>query len=158
MPIVKVKVGLEWFRLIESAAEQQGRTIEELVLDLVAAAHPPPVRRRQPIDDEPLIQAAQAMCLALDRTRTDLTRALLELRSQAKGRVTPAVVAKRRRIGARLRAAIRVRGWTQADLAARVGVSRSMISAVLTGRAGLPEAWTDRLDELLGEDWRMDSS
>jgi transcriptional regulator with XRE-family HTH domain len=48
-------------------------------------------------------------------------------------------------IGARIAAARRARGWTQGELAAQVGVSRSAVAQWETGRAGQVTANLSRI-------------
>ena len=55
-----------------------------------------------------------------------------------------------REIGARIRAARQEQGWTQDELAAAVGVSRSAVAQWETGRAGQVTANLTRVATVLG--------
>jgi transcriptional regulator with XRE-family HTH domain len=58
-------------------------------------------------------------------------------------------MAKLEDIGERIAAARRAREWTQGDLAAQVGVSRSAVAQWETGRAGQVTANLSRIAEVL---------
>ena len=155
MPIIRIKVRSDWHKELETAAKQRGCSIEDLVLSVIEPHYPPPEKGRHPIDCEPLVQHAQEVCLALDKTRADLVAALGRLQAAAARRPRTRIKDKeeRRRTGQRLREATMARGWRQQDIAGMLKVHRSVVAHVMAGDYRVPPAWMPDLNRLFGENW-----
>lgn len=153
MPFVRLRIQNDWFKLIKSQAQRSNKKVEQFVLDMLAAACPPPYKT-SPLEDEPVVRDAQLLCAELERTKRELLQAIATLRPDPTTvRANPRVAAKRRRSSALLQRALKNRSLRQKDLVEHLGVTAQAVSAVVNGRESLPLAWSSALAELLGEGW-----
>jgi DNA-binding XRE family transcriptional regulator len=126
--------------------------LEDLLLEALACAYPPPRTEPQWFDDEAAARRGVDLCAMLQVAKNEVLDALRRLeppadrhRSSEHQLKRARIWAERRRTGLRLKQAMKAKGLIQRDVAKAIGVSRSAVASAFLGRTSLPPTWHEAL-------------
>jgi len=157
--VIKLKISNGWHHHLLQVAEQRSMRLEDLLIEALTCAHPPPTSVPKWHDNEVAARRAHELSAMLQTAKNEILDALRRLDPPPDRKLTEHEIkrariwAERRRTGLRLTQAMKAKGLVQRDVAKAIGVTRSAVASAFLGRTSLPPTWHNALIKLLGDDW-----